>query len=60
MTGRNDTQTSAARDDERLTEDDVAKRKLGEQGIPGKPPKAPVADARELQISDDLDPGHTA
>ena len=44
----------------RLTEDEIAKRKLGEQGIPGKPPKPPVADERDLQISEDLDPGHTA
>ena len=53
--------TPEEREDEpRLTEDEIAKRKLGEQGIPGKPPKPPVADERELQISEDLDPGHAA
>jgi hypothetical protein len=48
------------RDDDRLTEDEIAKRKLGEQGIPGKPPKPPVQDERELQIPKPIDPGHTA
>ena len=48
------------RDEPRLTEDEIAKRKLGEQGIPGKPPKPPVTDERDLQISEDIDPGHTA
>jgi hypothetical protein len=44
----------------RQTEDDIAKAKLGPLGIPGGPDKAPVADEDELQISKDLDPGHTA
>lgn len=48
------------REEDRLTEDDIAKAKLGEQGIPGKPPKPPVADADELDIPKALDPGHTA
>jgi hypothetical protein len=51
---------SQLRDDDRPTEDDIAKRKLGEQGIPGKPPKSPVADEDELQIPKHIDPGHTA
>ena len=50
----------AQRDDDRPTEDDIAKAKLGEQGIPGKPPKPPVANEDELQIPKTLDPGHTA
>jgi hypothetical protein len=50
----------AERDDERPTEDDIAKATLGEQGIPDKPPKAPVADEDELQIPKPIDPGHTA
>jgi hypothetical protein len=50
----------AQRDDGRPTEDDIAKSKLGEQGIPGKPPKPPVADEDKLDISKPLDPGHTA
>ena len=50
----------AQRDDDRPTEDDIAKAALGEQGIPDKPPKPPVADEDELQIPKPLDPGHTA
>lgn len=45
---------------DRPTEDDIAKSKLGEQGIPGQPPKKPVLSAKELQISPKYDPGHTA
>ena len=45
---------------DRPTEDDIAKSILGEQGIPGQPPKRPVMSADELQISRTLDPGHTA
>jgi hypothetical protein len=48
------------RDHDRATEDDIARRKLGEQGVPGKPPKRPVQDERELQIPNSIDPGHTA
>ncbi len=44
----------------RPTEDDIAKAKLGEQGVPGQPPKKPVMSADELQISRTYDPGHTA
>jgi hypothetical protein len=50
----------SGRDDDRPTEDDIAKRKLGEQGLPGRAPKEPVADEDELQIPKPLDPGHTA
>jgi hypothetical protein len=49
-----------ARDDDRPTEDDIAKAKLGPQGVLGKPDKPPIADADKLQISKVLDPGHTA
>ena len=48
------------RDDGRSTEDDIARAKLGPQGVPGKPDKPPVADEDELQIPKPLDPGHTA
>jgi hypothetical protein len=44
---------------ERPTEDDIAKAKLGPLGVPGQPDK-PAMDPDELQISKDLDPGHTA
>ena len=50
----------AERDDGRPTEDDIAKARLGEQGIPDKPPKPPIADEDELQIPKEIDPGHTA
>ena len=50
----------AQRDDDRPTEDDIAKAKLGEQGIQDKPPKPAVADEDKLQIPEPLDPGHTA
>ena len=51
---------SEMREEDRWTEDDIAKQKLGEQGVPSQPPKAPVADADELQIPHEIDPGHTA
>ncbi len=40
----------SGREDDRSTEDDIAKCKLGEQGLPGQAPKEPVADEDELQI----------
>jgi hypothetical protein len=49
-----------ARDDDRPTEDDIAKAKLGPQGVPGKSDKPPIADEDKLQLSKVLDPGHTA
>ncbi|HZO47526.1 MAG TPA: hypothetical protein VFB68_16635 [Xanthobacteraceae bacterium] len=49
-----------AQQGDRITEDDIAKAKLGPLGVPGAPDKAPVADADELQIPKALDPGHTA
>ncbi|HEY3640113.1 MAG TPA: hypothetical protein VGL31_03390 [Xanthobacteraceae bacterium] len=51
---------SKVREEDRVTEDDIAKQKLGEQGIPGKPPKPPIADADTLGIPKANDPGHTA
>lgn len=50
----------AGREDERPSEDDIAKCKLGEQGIPHQAPKLPLADEDTLQIPKPLDPGHTA
>jgi hypothetical protein len=35
--------------DDRSTEDDIAKAKLGPQGVPGKPDKSPIADEDKLQ-----------
>jgi hypothetical protein len=51
---------SQMREQDRVTEDDIAKKELGEQGIPGKPPKPPIADADTLDIPKADDPGHTA
>jgi hypothetical protein len=48
------------RDDGRPTEDDLAKAKLGPQGVPLKPDKPTIADAHELQLPKAIDPGHTA
>jgi hypothetical protein len=48
------------REEERVTEDDIAKKKLGEQGVPGRPPKPPIADEDTLDIPKTIDPGHTA
>lgn len=49
-----------AQQGDRLTEDDIAKAKLGPLGVPGQPDKPPIADEDELQIPKALDPGHTA
>jgi len=51
---------SNIREEDRLTEDDMAKKRLGEQGIPDKPPKPPIADEDALGIPKANDPGHTA
>ena len=37
------------RDDGRPSEDDLAKERLGEQGIPGRPPKSEVIDNNGVQ-----------
>jgi hypothetical protein len=47
------------RDDGRPTEDDRARAKQGEQGIPGKS-KPQVLDDDRLQNPKPIDPGHTA
>jgi len=44
------------RDDGRPSEDDLTKAKLGEQGIPGKPPKPQIVDDDQPQNPG----GHTA
>jgi len=48
------------REEERVTEDDIAKKQLGEQGVPERPPKPPIADEDKLDIPKANDPGHTA
>jgi hypothetical protein len=46
-------------DNRRKTEDDIAKEKLAERGVPGQSNKA-ERDQDELQNPKGLDPGHTA
>ena len=46
-----------ARDDDRPTEDDIAKAKLGPQGVPSKSDKPPIADEDKLQLSKVLTQG---
>ncbi len=49
------------RDDGRPSEDDLAKGRLGEQGVPGKSPKPQILDDDELQNPKPIDSGgHTA
>jgi hypothetical protein len=47
------------RDDGRQTEDDRARERLGEQGIPGKA-KPQASSDDKLQNPKPIDPGHTA
>ena len=47
------------RDDGRPTEDDKAKAREGEQGVPGRA-KPQVMDDDQLQNPKPIDPGHTA
>jgi hypothetical protein len=49
----------SGRDDGRLTEDDIARAKQGEQGVPGKA-KPQVMDDDKLQNPKPIDPGHVA
>ena len=49
----------AGRDDGRPTEDDIAREREGEQGIPGKA-KPQLMDDDRLQNPKPIDPGHVA
>ena len=49
----------SGRDDGRVTEDDIARERDGEQGIPGQG-KPQVMDGDKLQNPKPIDPGHTA
>ena len=49
----------SGRDDGRLTEDDIARERQGQQGIPGQA-KSQVLDDDRLQNPKPIDPGHTA
>ena len=50
----------SGRDDDRPTEDDIAKQRLGPRGLPGEPAQPNALRESETQIPKGLDPGHTA
>jgi hypothetical protein len=45
------------RDDGRPSEDDLAKARLGEQGVPNRPPKPQTIDDDRLQNPKPIEPG---
>jgi len=49
----------SGRDDGRVTEDDIAREREGEQGVPGKA-KPQVMDDDRLQNPKPIDPGYVA
>ena len=49
----------SGRDDGRPTEDDIARQRLGQQGMPGAT-KPQVMDQDKLQNPKPIDPGHVA
>ena len=49
----------SGRDDGRPTEDDIARQRLGQQGMPGVA-KPQVMDDDKLQNPKPIDPGHVA
>ena len=49
----------SGRDDGRPTEDDIARQRLGQQGMPGVT-KPQVMDEDKLQNPKPIDPGHVA
>jgi len=49
----------AGRDDDRRTEDDIAREREGQQGLPGNAKPQLQSDER-LQNPKAIDPGHTA
>jgi hypothetical protein len=50
----------SGRDDNRPTEDDIAKQHMGPRGLPGEPAPQNALPEDETQIPKGLDPGHTA
>jgi hypothetical protein len=50
----------SGREDNRLSEDDIAREHMGPRGLPGEPARTIVLDEKETQIPKPLDPGHTA
>jgi hypothetical protein len=47
------------REEDRLTEDDIARKDLGPRGEKGVPDTATTTDDSKLQTPSPLDPGHT-
>ena len=50
----------SGRDDNRSSEDDIAKQRMGPRGLPGEPAQPNALGESETQIPKGLDPGHTA
>jgi hypothetical protein len=50
----------SGRDDNRPSEDDLAKEHMGPRGLPGEPPPSNDLRESETQMPKGLDPGHTA
>ncbi len=50
----------SGREGDRLSEDDIARQKMGARGRPGEPPITPDLKESETQMPKPLDPGHTA
>jgi hypothetical protein len=48
------------RDEDRPTEDDIARQQLGPRGEKGKPDTAKMTRDSELQTPSPIDPGHTS
>jgi hypothetical protein len=48
------------RDEDRPTEDDIARRELGPRGEPAKPDTAKMTPDSEKQTPSPIDPGHTS
>jgi len=48
------------RDDDRPTEDDIARRQLGPRGTPGRADTAKMTEDAEKQTPSPIDPGHTS
>jgi hypothetical protein len=50
----------SGRESDRLSEDDIARQKMGARGRPGEDPIANELRESETQLPKPLDPGHTA
>jgi hypothetical protein len=48
------------RDDDRPTEDDIARQRLGPRGAVGSPDTAKMTEDAEKQTPSPIDPGHAA